>query len=239
MFRLHRFYLDSAASEGNGEGGTAAPAPAPAPAPEPTASKAPDLGKAADGLIAKHGDPSAALRVLIAENYGYRDQLRDLKSKLPGDGAVVIKDDDAKAWEAYRKFGSPKDIKAALDEGSLAKSEAADYRRDAVMRQAADLHFPGKSGVLSTLAVGLEIEFQDGTDRAGKPTKQAVVKGEGDAVVPLTEYAKKNWADFLPSLQSDSARKPLGSPATGRATPPRPAIVPTEGTNAARRRNVL
>lgn len=183
--------------------------------------KSPDLVKAVEGLIARHGDSMAALRVLLAENHGYRDEIRKLKETQPPADALVLKGDDAKAWQAYVTLGKPSDLRKALDDGKTAQTEADGFRREKLHGEAAALH-GFKAAVLDRLARqdGLTIEIKDEKDKAGKAVKVAHVKGEGDASTPLTEYAEKQWSEFLPSLKA-------GDKGAVPGTPPRRNGVPT------------
>lgn len=199
--------------------------PKPNPAPAPTADpKTPDLVKAVEGLIAKHGDSTAALRVLLAENHGYRDQLREAKAKLPADGSLVLVGDEAKDWGTYRQLGKPSELRKAIEEGSTATAERDALRKAGTLREAAELH-GYKPSVLQTLADKLDVGFADIKGQDGKTTRKAVVKladADGKAVeTPLDDYAAKHWQDFLPALKTEAVgvKPPLG-------TPPRPAIQP-------------
>ncbi len=244
--RIFRLLLDPTAGT---EGGAAA-APAADNKDGQAAAKAPDLKTAADNLVAKHGDPTAALRVLLGENYGYRDQIRDARKQIPAEGSIVLAGDDAKAWGHYQALGKPADLKTALAEGGEAKAQVGTYRKAEVIARAADLTLldGGKlrPGVLATLARELEIEFRDelGKDgkpalKDGKPALQAVVKGEGDKVTPLAEYAKAHWGEFLPSLRAEAARPALGTPNIARRPPPASAGSSTIDRPAAARRSVF
>jgi hypothetical protein len=212
-----------------GEGGT----------PEPKVeAKAPDLSRAAEGLVAKHGSHDAALLVLLGETHGYRDKLRDVQAKLPPEGAVVLTGDDAKHWGHYKALGAPGDVKKALDEGTTAKGEVGAYRKKDLTATAAKLtRIDGGTldpEVLGTLAEKLDLVIDDLKDdkgnlvgedgkplaKDGVPVRAAFVKGEGDKLTGLAAYARANWAKFLPSLkvaQGSATTKvtPTG-PGTGR-----------------------
>jgi hypothetical protein len=204
----------------------------------------PDLSKAADGLVAKHGDPTAALLVLLGENYKARDTVRELKAKLPADGSLVLTGDDAKAWSRYRAAGDPKTVEAALTERDAYRTEAEGYRRD---KHHADVAAVAgyKPAVLTRLATtdGLSLRVDDGKDKLGKPVKLAVVVAKGaddkETVTPLADYAAAHWQDFLPALAAVSAARPLptGTPAPRHETPPRPAVAVEKNGEPRRRVN--
>lgn len=189
-------------------------------------AKATDLSKAAEGLVAKHGDPTAALLVLLGENYSLRDKNRDLGAKVPGEGTIVLTGDDAKHWGTYRQLGEPGEIRKAIDEGKQHAAEVGTFRKAEVIRSAAEIH-GFKPGVLGTLAKDMEITIGERHDKDGKPVlkdgkpvRAALVKSEGDRLVPLDEHAARQWGDFLPSLKVATERS-NGTPtvARGRTAP--------------------
>lgn len=211
------------------------PPPTPkADPPEPSAA----LVKAVEAALAKHADPNAALRAVIADLHAARDEVHTLKGRLPREGHVVLDPDGAASFEAYRALGSPADLTKAIEDGRAAAAKVAEHDRVKFHAEvAAAAGF--RPTVLDRMAVqdGLTLVLKDGKDaRTGKAVKVAHVKGEGDATTPLADYAAKHWADFLPALK-DEAAKPaaFGSPPGDRGAP-RPAIVPTEPV---RRRNSL
>lgn len=181
---------------GDGEGDP--PPKTPVPTPDP----APDLAKLVDAAVAKHGDGTSALKAIISDNYSLRDDLKATKAKLPEKGSIVLSGDDAKAWGAYSQLGKPSDLKKALDEGETAKKEAGTFKRKEHHHEVAGVA-GFKPTVLDKLAStdNLTLVVKDEKDKAGKPVKVAYVQGEGDAVTPLTEYADKNWKEFLPALK--------------------------------------
>lgn len=192
-------------------------------------SKAPDSSKAAT-MIAKYGSAEGAVLTLMGENYKAREELRDLKARLPKDGSVVLEGDDARHWSTYRQFGTPGDLKKALDAGKQHEAEAAGFRKAETVRSAAEV-LGFKPGVLATLARDLEIEIGEDRGKDGKPVRTAVVKGDGESRTPLAEYAEAHWADFLPSLRAEAEKaRPVGTPAAAR-----PKTVPAGNGRAGRR----
>jgi len=224
LFRLLR---NAEGAEG-GEGGVAETKPVVVAAK--VEDRAPDLAKAVEGLVARHGDPTAALRVLMGENYTLRDQARDLKGKLPAEGSVVLAGDDARHWGDYRKLGAPADLRRAIDAGKQFEAEAGGYRKAELIGRAAEVTaIDGariRPAVLGRLAEGLDIEVRDELNKEGKPVlkdgkpvRQAVVKGEGDKVTPLADYAKQHWGDFLPALKAEADARRPGTPNTHQVRP--------------------
>lgn len=211
---FQRLLLDPAPTEGNGNSEPSAPKP------KPEESKAPDLVKAVEGLLSKHGDAASALRVLLSENHGYRDQLRELKAKLPADGSVVLSGDDAKAWGRFRTLGDFADVETRLKERDTLDAQIKAHAREKLVSEAAGLHGydPDVLGQLPG-AADLEIRVAERTVN-GKAVKVAQVVGQDDqgqeTLTDLDKHAEANWAKFLPSLTADSQAS--GPP---KGTPPR------------------
>jgi hypothetical protein len=225
-----RLLLDpEVTAEGNGT--------ASAPVTTPT----PDLPKAADALVAKHGDPTAALLVLLGENYKLRDKNRETAAKLPPDGHTVLAPDDAKLFARYKALGEPKAVETALAERDTFRAEAEGFRREKVHGEIASLA-GFKPAVLTKLATTdkLELVVVDGKDKLGKPVKVPHVKGDGDETTPLAEYAEKHWSEFLPALRADvKPGAPTGGTPPAYTPPPRPQVTAAADGKQVPRRNVL
>jgi hypothetical protein len=220
-----RFLLEPQGGEGGGSTTTEVKAD-----DAKAGDKGADLVKAVEGLISRHGDPTAALRVLMGENYASRDRIRELTARLPAGSSLVLDGDDVKHWNTYKQLGTPGDLKKSLDAGQQFEAEAGGFRKAELVRSAAEVH-GFKPSVLGTLARDLDIEIAEAKGKDGKPVRVAVVRGEGDSKTPLTEYAEAHWADFLPSLRADPAARPVGTP-----TLQRPRTVPAGSGTAAKRR---
>lgn len=155
---------------------------------------------------------------LERDNRQYRqEKIPELEKKIPGEGAVVLTGDEAKAYPALKEltsFGTAAEIKAKLDQGETNSAELADLKRKESVRLAATAA-GYKDSVLLKLPGAEKLKFetkQETVNEDGK-TKQvdvAYVTGSGEGATPqkLTEYAEKEWSDFLPSLKlSDEERK--------------------------------
>lgn len=226
---LTRLLLDPDPTDGGGGGN-------PPPKADPPA--APDFDKLIAEAIKKHGDPNAALRVLLTEHSAKDARIAELTGKLPKDGHHVIDPDTHKLFGSYQALGKPDEVQAKLDrlaevETKLTGIERAQHFADVARASSYD------PDVLTTLAEkdGKEIalEEKDGKDRFGKPVKVQVAsvktkdaKG-ADVLTPLKDYAEKNWAKFLPALKAETAPAvpPRGSP-TVPAGNPRPPIKETD-----------
>lgn len=232
MFK--RILLDSTPADG---GGGSPPEPT-KETPPTQESKAPSLDAMRQKIEERGVEGAAKMLLELAEdNFKYRSKLRDLEGRLP-EGAVVLKGDDAKAWESYRQYGRPADIKAAMDERQNLASWKRERERADTVAQCATLH-GYKASVLERFAKadGLEIviDTSDQKDKDGKPVRKGFVVTRGDdgqeaegSRVPLDQYAETHWKDELEALREPSLRPK----AVDRKDPMRP--IPKDEADAKR-----
>ena len=208
--------------------------------PEPP--PAPDLGKLVEAAVAKHGDQTSALKAFAADLYSARDDLKAVRSKLPGEGSIVLSGDDAKAWGAYQSIGKPADLRKTVDEHGTFATENAALKRDEVLRGVADQAKVNVSVLRKLAGPGLVFETAKVKGKDGKEADVLHVKdmtgakeGQTVASVPFDDYAAAHWADFLPALRPGAkAADPVRPPGTpNRLDPSRPYTPPVNGSNLA------
>jgi hypothetical protein len=189
---------------------TGSPTPGTPPAPE---SKAPSLDDMRQKIEERGVEGAAKMLLELAEdNFKYRSKLRDLEGRLP-EGAVVLKGDDAKAWQTYRDFGRPADIKAAMEERQNLASWKRDRERSDTVAQCATLH-GYKASVLERFAkadgLSIVIDTLDQKTKDGKPVQKGFVVTRGDdgqeTRTSLDEYAERHWTDGLDALKEAPTR---------------------------------
>lgn len=180
---------------------------------EPKGKSAPDLVKAAQGLVERSGgDALAAVVKLLDEAHDGREERRvlrveldGLKAKLP-EGAVILTGDDAKAWPAYTALGKPDDLAATVATGKTASEQLAAIDAQKTLDEAATL-----TGLKAKPLAGLlkahdrRVVVEDVTGEDGKVSRVAMVKplsGEGESK-PLADFAATDLADYLPALKAD------------------------------------
>lgn len=136
-----------------------------------------------------------------SDNYRLRDERRKLKQeladvvgKVPAGDAKVLTKDEADAYEAYLSFGPLDSLKLAIAGAEMASSELRTLKRERAITKAAEA-VGYKASVLTTLAGDLDIQMEASKD--GTQVVYVVKDGEKTA---LTDYAAKQWADFLPAL---------------------------------------
>lgn len=155
------------------------------------------------------------IAALEHDNYQAREKLRDLRASLesarkqaPPEGAAVLTAEEAQAFEAYRAFGQPDELKTALETGEAAIAERDALRQAAILEQAAKAE-NFRPGVLKILGKGLEIEMKEieVPTEDGSFTKQSVpvvVARDGDTTTetPLRKYFEAQGEDVLGSLEA-------------------------------------
>lgn len=150
------------------------------------------------------------------DNFKLRDKNRDLqrdleaaKTRVPGEGAVVLTPEQATQWAEFQKLTlKPADIATQLTAGQAAIKERDGLKHTATLEEAAKLaNF--KPGVLKLLAKDLPVSVRevDVPDAEGKTTKQPrafVVgrNGEQETLTPLRDYFSAQGNDVLASLEA-------------------------------------
>jgi regulator of replication initiation timing len=167
------------------------------------------------GLLQRHNnDAMQVIATLLAENHGLRDERRQLRSQLPAQGATVLTSEQAQQWTAYQQLGALDALKQQLEQAQTAGGELATLRRQQLLGQVQEAS-GFKASVLDRLpgADKLTFELRD-SQVDGKAVKAVVVKDAEGKEHPLTEYAKQQWADFLPALQvqTQAPPAPTGTP---------------------------
>ncbi|HEU5099212.1 MAG TPA: hypothetical protein VFU22_09340, partial [Roseiflexaceae bacterium] len=163
------------------------------------------------GLLARHNnDAMAVVATLLSENHSLRDERRQLRGQLPGQGAVVLTPEQATQWQAYVQLGAPDALTSQLKERETFQGQLQGFQREKLLGEVASVA-GYKASVLGKLpgADKLGFEIRESTVD-GKPVKSVVVK-DGDKETPLADYAKSTWADFLPALQAGQAQQPAGT----------------------------
>jgi hypothetical protein len=187
------------------------------------------LAERAQAIRAKAGDDPAAaashLALMVAErereNAGYRQQLKDTRGKLPGEGAVVLDAAAAALWQSYQGLGTPEELTQRLTERETLATENAGYKREKTIAQVAKVA-GYKADVL--LEVGGALEYLTETvEESGKQVERAFVK-QGDQKIAIDTH----FAKLLPALKEQAERPGagLGTPARQPAQTPAPSSTP-------------
>lgn len=172
-------------------------------------------------LLEKHGNSeSAVAQMLYQDNYKLREQLRDLKDKVPAQGTVAVAEADAQLLESYRKLGEPNALTTALTERDQLHSELHGLRRDAAIQEAARVS-GYRFGVLKHLAApDLAFEVKE-VEQDGEKIQSVFVAPKDGQPQSLQQYASEHWADFLPALIPQGGGQTPQAGATTGVTFPR------------------
>jgi len=146
---------------------------------------------------------------LRSKNRDFKAEVETLKGKVPGEGAVVLTADQAKALEAYQKLGKPDELATQLEAGRTALAESDTFKKAIALEQAAKVaNF--KPGVLKLLGRDLNIEIrevevqkEDGTTEKKVAAFVKLQDAAGAASEkPLRDYFKEQGEDVLSSLEA-------------------------------------
>jgi hypothetical protein len=162
------------------------------------------------GLLQRHqGDAMAVIATLLSENHSLRDERRTLRGQLPSQNAVVLSAEQAQQWQAYQQLGAIDAIQTRLQERETFHGELTGLRRGTLIRDAAEAA-GYKASVLDKLPGAADLTFEvRETEKDGRREKAAFVKDKDGKETPIADYAKSNWADFLPALQT--SQQPAGT----------------------------
>jgi hypothetical protein len=160
------------------------------------------FGRDAIRLAEKLADVQSDNYRLREERRTLKQDLAEAKGKAPAEGTKVLTKDEADAYAAYSALGTPAAIQAAMDANGTTTAELAALKRERALTKAAEAA-GYKASVLTTLAGDLDIQVRPVKD--GKPLVVVVKDGQETALV---DYAKAEWADFLPALAAVSIQAP-------------------------------
>ena len=180
----------------------------------------------AETLAARYGDAKAALAALASENHTLRKQRRELRKKVPAEGALVLTQEQAAAWQAYQGLGKPEEVQAALGERDTLKEQVTRATREQTFRAAATAHGYNPDALAKFLAGrGVTLTETQAT-QDGKAVTLYSVQGDGDTTEPLPAWLEAHEAWALPALTAGMQGAP--SPRYVRQVPgtPEPATNP-------------
>lgn len=143
---------------------------------------------------------------LEADNKGQRDEIRDLKEKVPGDGALVLTGEDAKRYPTLAELGDPKEVAEKLQAGEAARAALADVQWRENARAAATAAGLNPDAFLALPGVkGLDFEIRTEKDGDEEVRRAYATPKEGDDRKPValsTDYieARDDWKPLRPAL---------------------------------------
>lgn len=167
-------------------------------------------------------------RDLETDNKNQRDEIRDLKEKMPGEDQVIVSKKDADLLPKYTALGEPKDLKAKLEAGEEAeKNFAIRARRDAALDyvRAAGLAEETVDTLISLPDLA-DVAFEVKTGKV-KDAKGQEVDGKLPYLVITDDKGAKENIDFGKAQERFPALKGLktAEPVKGSQQRPTPNFV--------------
>ena len=126
---------------------------------------------------------------------------RKLREKVAPEGSATLSKAESERWARYQSFGKPEELEQMIADAQGAREELKGYKRQSQIREVSDL-MGYKPAVLQRLGSGLEFDIQE-VENEGQKSKVAFVKN-GESSIPVSEYASKEWADFMPALSAQA-----------------------------------
>lgn len=175
-----------------------------------------EIVEAIKGLLtAKGGDVTTVNDALIKDNFTLREQKRTLKTenaallgKVPGDGTVVLKKEDAEKWAAFQTLGmDPEEIGTVLTEYDSLATEVVSTKAATALGWKPDvLRQQVEQQGLSIEMSEVEVEVKDKDGKATKVKKAMPFTTTADnKKVPLQEYeGLKSLTNSLVMDESDT-----------------------------------
>jgi hypothetical protein len=168
-------------------------------------------------------DGLAVASKLFDENFQLREKNRELKGKLPTDGAVVLSADDAKEWQAFKALDKKaEDVKKALDSSAELEKQNKELAGMESLRELSDIGLDGSKLKISVLKDQMqrfpdaELTFKSEKDKDGNEAKVAYIKPDKDSKeLAFTEFATDKFADYLPSLKVSTEANTVIKPGNG------------------------
>lgn len=172
-----------------------------------------DPAAAFQRLLDQHkNDGVAVASKLFDENFQHRTTIRELKAKAPKDGDVVLTGDDVKEWNAFKALNvTATDAEKAIKAVPELEKQNKELSGMESFREIAELGLEGsklKLPVLKDLLAkhpDAQITFKSEKDADGNEAKVAYIqKTDKDSAISFAEFAKAEFADYLPSLKVTS-----------------------------------
>lgn len=183
----------------------------------------------AQRMVARQGSGEAAVVQLLTENKEYRDQIRDLRAKVPGEGAVVLSKADAAEWESFKKLGKAEEVAKLVKEHPVLVEFKTSRERTDTVREAARLA-GYEPDVLVDIVAARNLSVEVKTEKVKQKNEKGeeitatvmvpYVKPSSSAdAVPLTDYAKAHLTSYEPVLKAKGAGGEDKSNGTSRVFP--------------------
>lgn len=174
-------------------------------------------------LAKRNNDFNKLAEDLLADNARVRERRRQveeenatLKGKAIPEGGIALTKEEAELWKVFKELGKPEEVKQKLEEYPTVSAELKGLKREKEMNRLAKI-VGFRGSVLARLDKtegGLEYiekeELSDADDPDSEKVQRVYVK-QGDKEIELTAFARRNWDEFMPSLQASTSGDDDGS----------------------------
>lgn len=183
-----------------------------------------------DELIARYGNQERVIQKLItkidnleADNAGLREDRRELREQVPGDGDVVLNDEEA---AQLRELGALSDdgtlqagqVQERLEEAEQAEQELQSYRRGETRREVYEATGLNEEAAEDILSGDLDFETETAEEN-GEEVTNAYVAGE-DGRTPVEDYIEEQFSKPIQNALYGEAGSEDGSGESSTPTPP-------------------
>jgi len=169
-----------------------------------------NAAEAYQNLLKKHNDDANAVALkLFGENFEYRNEIRELKKKIPADGVVLLTKEEAALWQAYRDLGvEPDDIKSSLDKIPTLEAENQKLTKRDKLRSVEKLGYDlevleDRLSAFPTAELSTK-KVKDEKDKT-KEVEIPYITLDGKES-SLDDFAKTHFPKFLPVLKVNEAQ---------------------------------
>lgn len=137
--------------------------------------------------------------------YSLRQRAQEAEASAPKEGQVIMSADQQNLLAEYKKLGTPEELLGK-------QSQLTKLERYQMVSNAAGVAGMNPNVLNKLLPDNATLEIGEAKDEDGNATRQVLLKTDGEDPKSIDEYAKSNWADFLPALVGSSKDDEQGKP---------------------------
>ena len=158
---------------------------------------------------------------LLQDNYEQREQLRELRSKLPSNDDVVLGPDEQEALRELGALGEDGTLQAGqvqerLQEAEEAQEELQAYRRRERRRKVYEAEGLNEEAAEDILPEDLDFEVEEG--EGDDEETEAFVKTD-DGRTPVSEYMEDNFSEPIQNALAGSTGEEEGGSSSAQDVP--------------------
>jgi hypothetical protein len=158
---------------------------------------------------------------LLQDNYEQREQLREVRSKLPSDDDVVLGPDEQEALRELGALGEDGTLQAGqvqerLQEAEEAQEELQAYRRREQRREVYEAEGLNEEAAEDILPEDLDFEVEDGE---GDDEDTTAYVQTDDGRTPVSEYIDENFSEPIQNALAGSTGEEEGGSSSAQDVP--------------------